>query len=231
MAGPAYVSSIAAIQDFRNALAQYAHESRQGITAMEIEVRRAFDWVAVDRAEYWRGEIRRGMEAVARAKDELHHARTYKSTGDYTPSCIDERKAVERAEQRLKRAEFKAETVKKWTRSLQHELNEYIGRIAQFNAVLEIDVSKAMAMLERVLTALNDYVVAGAPRPMADPFLATGGGASMAMPLDEHDRASPETADTEATARTDAVAPSPDATPQLHATAAEVPAVNEKARP
>jgi hypothetical protein len=173
------------------------------------------------------------MEAVARAKDELHHARTYKSTGDYTPSCIDERKAVERAEQRLKWAEFKAETVKKWTRSLQHELNEYIGRIAQFNAVLEIDVPKAMAMLERVLTALNDYVVAGAPRPMTDPFLATdGGAASMAMPLDERDKgASPETADTEATARTDAAEPSPVKTSQLHATAAEVPAVNTKARP
>ncbi len=186
MQGPAYVNSIAAVQDFRNALAQYAHESRQGITAMEIEVRRAFDWVAVDRAAYWQAEIRRSMEAVARAKDDLHNARTFKSVGDYTPSCIDERKAVERAEQRLKRAELKAEAVRKWTRSLQHEMNEYVGRVAQFTAVLEIDVPQAMALLDRVLTSLNDYVAAHVPRPMADPIAGeTSVAGSMAMPLDE----------------------------------------------
>jgi hypothetical protein len=185
MDGPAYVNSIAAVQDFRNALARYAHESRQGITAMEIEVRRAFDWIAVDRAGFWQAEIRRSMEALARAKDELHNARTFKSVGDYTPSCIDERKAVERAEQRLKRAELKAEAVRKWTRSLQHELNEYVGRIAQFTAVLEIDVPQAMALLDRVLTSLNDYVSAQVPRPMADPFAGEGAAAgTMAMPLD-----------------------------------------------
>jgi hypothetical protein len=217
MDGPAYVNSIAAIQDFRNALAQYAHESRQGITAMEIEIRRAFDWIAVDRAEFWRTEIRRSMEAVARAKNELHNARTFKSMNDHVPSCIDERKAVERAEQRLKRAEQKAEAVRKWTRSLQHELNEYVGRIAQFTAVLEIDVPQAMAVLDRVLTALADYVSSKAPRPMAEPFSATDtGGGSMAMPRDE--QASTET--TEALQSLETDRPASDNAPELDPAAA-----------
>ncbi len=184
MQGPAYVSSISAIQEFRNALVMYVADSRQGVGTLEAEIRRAFDWIAIDRAQHWRHEIRRAMDAVARAKDDLHNARTFKSIGDYTPSCVDERKALQRAEERLKIAEGKAEAVRKWTRSLQHELNEFAGRMSQFAAVLEIDLPKAMATLDRVLSSLDRYVSTTAPRPMAKQG-APDGASSMAMPLDE----------------------------------------------
>jgi hypothetical protein len=186
MQGPAYISSISAIQEFRNALVMYVADSKQGVATLETEIRRAFDWIAVDRAQHWRQEIRRATDAVARARDDLHNARTFKSVGDYTPSCVDERKAVQRAEERLKMAEGKAEVVRKWTRSLQHELNEFAGRMSQFAAVLEIDLPKAMAMLDRVLSALDRYVSTTAPRPMAEPGqVRTDGAGSMAMPLEE----------------------------------------------
>ncbi|HEV2973279.1 MAG TPA: hypothetical protein VGY55_25150 [Pirellulales bacterium] len=188
MQGPAYVNSIAAIQNFKNALVMYVAESNQGTTNLETEIRRAYDWIAVDRAQYWRNEIRRANDAVVRAKDELHHARTFKRIDDYVPSCIDERKALERAQQRLKLAEDKAEAVKKWTRALQHELNEYAGRMAQFNALLEIDLPKATASLERVLAALDDYISTKALRPMAEPRLGeVESSGSMAMPREERD--------------------------------------------
>src|SRR6059058_2317002 len=119
MPGPAYVNSISAVQEFRNALVMYVAESKQGTGTLETEIRRAFDWIAVDQAQFWRNEIRRATEAVARAKDDLHNARTFKSIGDYTPSCVDERKNLQRAEERLKLAESKAEAVRKWSRSLQ----------------------------------------------------------------------------------------------------------------
>src|SRR5438045_2499645 len=109
MDGPANVNSISAIQDFRNALVMYVADSKQGMATMDTEIRRAFDWIAVDRAGFWKNEIRRAMDALARARDELHNARTFKSIGDYTPSCVDEQKAVRRAEERLKLAEAKAE--------------------------------------------------------------------------------------------------------------------------
>jgi len=113
-------------------------KSRQGITAMEIEIRRAFDWIAVDRAEFWRKEIRRGMEAVARAKDELQkkplpaprieHERLH---------AFGHRRAEGGRAGRaaLKRADLNSEAVRKWTRSLQHELNEYIGSDCSVHAV------------------------------------------------------------------------------------------------
>jgi hypothetical protein len=188
MQGPAYVNSLAAIQDFKNALVMYVAESNQGTTNLETEIRRAYDWIAVDRAQYWRNEIRRANDAVVRAKDELHHARTFKRINDYVPSCIDERKALERAQQRLKLAEEKVEAVKKWTRALQHELNEYAGRMAQFTAALEVDLPKAMAGLERIMSALDSYLSMSAPRPAAEPRSGEAAGSgSMAMPREERD--------------------------------------------
>src|SRR5262249_47743755 len=138
----AHVSSIAAIQDFRNALVEYVAESKQGLVALDLEIRRGVDWVRVDRAQYWRGETRRAMEALARAKDDYHNARTFKTMNDHVPSCIDEKKAIERAERRLRPSEQKAEAVRKWSRALQHELNEFSGRLAQTAAVLEGDMPR-----------------------------------------------------------------------------------------
>ena len=229
MHGPAYVNSISAIQEFRNALVMYVADSKQGTGTLETEIRRAFEWIAVDRAQFWRNEIRRATDAIARAKDDLHNARTFKSIGDYTPSCVDERKALKRAEERLKLAEAKAETVTKWTRSLQHELNEYAGRIAQFNAVLEIDLPKAMAALDRVLSALDDYVSTTAPRPMAEPRSGQEPGAgSMAMPLEERQKDDTERSD--AQPATEAAALDANRSSEVDSAAAFQAAAAEEAR-
>jgi hypothetical protein len=226
MHGPAYVNSISAIQDFRNALVMYVAESKQGTGTLETEIRRAFEWIAVDRAQFWRSEIRRSTDAVARAKDDLHNARTFKSIGDYTPSCVDERKTLKRAEDRLKLAEAKAETVAKWTRSLQHELNEYAGRIAQFNAVMEIDLPKAMAALERVLSVLDDYISTTAPKPMTEPRSGQQAGAgSMAMPLNEQQKETTERSD--ALPATDAAALDANRSSEVDSAAAPLAAAQE----
>ncbi len=163
----AHVHSLAALQDFRGALASYVAESKKGVIGLEVEIRRAYDYIAVDRAQFWRSEIRRAMEAVARARDDLHNARTFKGMDGYTPSCIDEQKALQRAQDRLKLAEQKAEAVKKWTRAVQHELNEYIGRMSQFAALLDGDLPKAMASMDRILAALDTYFSTIAPRAMS----------------------------------------------------------------
>jgi hypothetical protein len=199
MSQGAQVGSVAAIEAFQAALATYIDESKQALTMIDLEIRRAVDWVRVDRAEHWKHEIRRSGEAVNRAKDELHRCISFKSMENYTPSCVDERKALQRAQERLRNAEMKAEAVRKWTRAMQHELNEYAGRIVQFNAALEGDIPKALATLGRILDTLDRYVHTTAPRPMAEAAIARPGAlnepeaatsdASMAQPVDEIDPA------------------------------------------
>ncbi len=185
----AHVQSVPALVDFLNALTIYVAESKQGLMAMNMEIRRAVDWVAVDRAQYWKGEIRRAMDAVARAKDDLHNARIFKRMDDYVPSCIDEKKALQRAQQRLETAERKAEAVQRWGRAIQHELNEFTGRMAQFSMMLDADLPKAVASLERVLDALDRYTSMSGPGTMSAKHVERleTESQSMAMPVEEKD--------------------------------------------
>ena len=171
----AQVGSVAAIEAFKASLANYIDESKQALTMIDLEIRRAVDWVRIDRAEFWKHEIRRAGDAVNRAKDDLHRCISFKSMENYTPSCVDERKALQRAQERLKHAEQKAENVRRWTRAMQHELNEYSGRIVQFNAALEGDIPKALNVLSRILDHLDRYVHTSAPRPMAESAIARPG--------------------------------------------------------
>ncbi|HEX3997118.1 MAG TPA: hypothetical protein VHX65_01040 [Pirellulales bacterium] len=191
----AQVGSVAAIEAFQVALANYIEESKQALVMIDLEIRRAVDWVRIDRAEHWKHEIRRAGDAVNRAKDDLHRCISFKSMDNYTPSCVDERKNLQRAQERLKNAEQKAEAVRRWTRAMQHELNEYAGRIVQFNAALEGDIPKSMLTLKRILDTLDRYVHTTAPRPMSESAMVRPGAlnqpddandsASMAQPLDE----------------------------------------------
>ena len=191
----AHVGSIATIGDFQASLANFADSSRQALITLDLEIRRAVDWVRVDRAQHWANEIRRGYEAVARAKDELHRCLTFKGTEHFTPSCIDEKKGLQKAQERLRYAEEKAEAVKRWSRALQHELNEYMGRLTQFHAVLDGDVPDALALLGRMQQILERYLTTTTPTAMnpealerTDSIISSPGGeavASMARPLEE----------------------------------------------
>jgi len=206
----AQVGSVAAIEAFQAALAKYIDESKQALVMIDLEIRRAVDWVRIDRAEHWKHEIRRAGDAVNRAKDDLHKCLSFKSMDNYTPSCVDERKALQRAQERLKLAEQKAEAVRRWTRALSHELNEYSGRIVQFNAALDGDIPKSLAVLSRILDTLDRYVSTTAPRAMSESSIARPGAlndpnaapaveaaGSMARPLDEIEKPAAETAPSE----------------------------------
>ncbi len=162
----AHVGSISAIGDFQASLAGFADSARQALITLDLEIRRGVDWIRVDRAQHWAHEIRRGYEAVARAKDELHRCLTFKGTEHFTPSCIDEKKALQKAQERLRHAEEKAEAVKRWTRALQHELNEYTGRLTQFHAVLDGDVPDGLALLGRMQQILERYLTTTTPTAM-----------------------------------------------------------------
>ena len=168
----AHVGSITVLDEFHAALAKFAHDAKQALITLDLEIRRAVDWIRIDRAQHWANEVRRSYEAVARAKDDLHRCITFKSTEHFTPSCIDEKKALQRAQERLRTAEEKVEAVKRWSRQLQHELNEYIGRLTQFHAVLDGDVPDAMALLGRMQQSLERYVTTTAPGGMSPDSLA-----------------------------------------------------------
>jgi DNA-binding protein YbaB len=163
MSEQADVKSIETLALVKVALAAFAHESGQALAEVELQGQRAVDWITVDQAAYWKAETRRAADLVNKAMKDLEHCRTFKKVGDNQPSCVEEKKALDRAKQKLARAEAKAEAVRRWTPVVQQQFRETCVRLVRFREVIDVDCPKAMAQLDRMLKALDAYRSTAAP--------------------------------------------------------------------
>jgi hypothetical protein len=180
----ANVKAVSAISEFRSALCTFIVEARQALAAMELEARRAVEYITDDQAQVWAGEVRRGRENVQQCKLEIHNTRTFKRIADYTPSCIDEKKALAKAERRLQVAELKVEAVRHWGRMAEQAFREFQARLAQFVGMLDGELPKGVAALERMMASLDRYFAVEAPRALREAEAAME-AQSRAMPVPE----------------------------------------------
>jgi len=199
MSQQADVKSIETLAFVRSAFAAFAHETGQALSEIEIQGQRAVEWICVDRAAHWKAEIRRMNDVVNKAIKDLEHCRTFKKVGDNTPSCIEEKKALEKARQKLAWAEQKAEAVRRWTPVVQQQFRETCVRLVRFRDVIDVDCPRAMAQLEKMLRALEAYQQVSSPTTDGDDGGA-GGGQNMTRQLDEQPRAAATGQATAATA-------------------------------
>src|SRR5262245_15708731 len=181
----ARITDVTALADFRAALAEFALAASQSLTDIQLELRRGLDWITGDRGVHWQSEARRSADLVARAKDELVHSRTYKKVGDYTPSCIEEKKAVEMAKRRLEHAEQKVQAVRHWTLAARRAVDEFQGPVQQLMGMIDGDIPRAIALLERMSVALEQYSTVAAPTAAAWEQLTGESTQSMAQPAEE----------------------------------------------
>jgi hypothetical protein len=202
MSTQAEVKSIDTLAFVKTALVAFGHETGQSLAEVEMQAQRIVDWICLDQAAYWKTEVRKAADGVNQAIKDLQHCRTYKKVGNNEPSCIEEKKALEKAKKKLARAEEKAEAVRRWTPVVRQQFQETGVRLTRFREVIDVDCPKAVARLERMLVALDHYAHSSAPSN-------TGGGAgdtkhaSVARPADEPATAGPQAAPAPA----DAVAP------------------------
>ena len=188
----ARVTDVAALDQFRVALAEFNVAVRRALIDIDLEVRRALDWITNDRGPHWQNEVRRGFDNVARMKDELAHSRTYKKVGDHAPSCEQEKRAVEMAKMRLAHAEGKVQAVKRWSIAARRAVEEFQGPVQQLMGLLDSDIPKAIVLLERMSAALERYRSINAPTAVKWEDLVGGKGAgSMAQPVEEVPESTP----------------------------------------
>ncbi len=184
MTDQADVKSIDTLAFVKTAFAAFAHETGQALSEVEIQGQRAVEWITVDQAAFWKAETRRMADLVNKAIKDLEHCRTFKKVGDNQPSCIEEKKALEKAKQRLARAEEKAEAVRRWTPVVQQQFREACVRLVRFREVIDVDCPKAMAELERMLRSLDAYRNVSAVRGTTDAG-GTTSGQTVTRQLDE----------------------------------------------
>ena len=177
----AKVTSIDAVEKQVAALETFKEETTAALDSLELEVRRALDWILHDRKDFWQHEVRRGWERVAEARAELERKMTYHSMGDYQPACRDEKLALEKARRRLRAAEEKVEVVGHWARTIEQEVTEFRGAANQFAGWLQADLPQALAHLKHLAGALESYMAVKLPPESAAPKAASphpteGGG-------------------------------------------------------
>jgi len=158
MARSAKVTSIDALQTFAGALRRFGHVASSALEELELELQRAVDWIQEDRKSYWKHELHRGWEQVAEARVNLQRAQTIRRMVDREPSCVDERRALEKARRRARIAEEKVERARHWSRMVERAVNEYRGSAGKLAGWLETDLPQGLALLGRMSEALESYV-------------------------------------------------------------------------
>jgi len=186
MSTQADIKSIDTLSLVKLALISYAHASSQALADIEIEGQRGIDWITVDRAAYWKAEMRRAADGVNQAIKDLEHCRAYKKVGDNAPSCAEEKKNLEKARKRLQKTEEKLELVKRWTPVVLQQYRETCVRLVRFREVIDVDCPRAIARIEQMLTALENYQTVASPRGTSTSG-DSGTQTSVARQTDAHD--------------------------------------------
>jgi hypothetical protein len=153
---PANVRSLETIETVRAALVSFREELEQALAMIDLEMRRVLDWLEHDRPGYWRRAVRIANDDVTQARAALHRCLMY-PINDERPSCYEERAELKKAEVRLAYCDEKSERLRHWVREVRHEMFEYEGRISQMVELVEFDVPRAVAILDRLLTRLEEY--------------------------------------------------------------------------
>ncbi len=156
MSGPAKVTSIDAVKHFLVAVKGFDHGARDALTQLILEARRAVDWMEVDRARYWPGQVRKASHELGEARVNLERCEMSITPGE-RKACYEEKKAFEKAKQRLRTAQEKVKVVQRWKRKVRQEAEEFEVQMSRMNGLLDSEVPRAVASLERMIRALDRY--------------------------------------------------------------------------
>ena len=155
----ANVTSLDVLRRLRSALIVFAEECNETMVGIDMELRRGLQWLLDEQPKYWKHEERRWHDRVLEARQELSRARGMAMKGE-NPSCSEQKKAIEQAVAQLRHAEEKSKITKHWGRVIDHDAQEWQGRANQFTNTLEGELPKALALLDRAITALEGYLSA-----------------------------------------------------------------------
>jgi hypothetical protein len=164
--GQARLTRIDAVREMAAALDAFRSEAMAAIEGLDMEVRRALEWIQHDRHDHWNHEVRRGWDRITETRIQLQQAKTARRVGEHEPACADEKKALARAKQRLEVAQERVEAVRHCAREIERAVDDYRGARTPLSAWLDSEASKALAALRRMAENLEDYLAVH----------ATGGG-------------------------------------------------------
>lgn len=184
MADGADVRSIDAVRDWHAALAEYGDGLAEALAGVELEIRRAYDWLE-EQLGRWQRSIRECEEEVTRAKAELAQ-RKFPGFDGREPDCSVQEKALRLARAKLEHAEDQVVKCRQWIGRLPKAIDElYVGASRRLANFIEAELPKGLADLGRRVAALESYAglrIDYAPAPAASSVVAATGAGSPPSP-------------------------------------------------
>jgi hypothetical protein len=170
MSKGANVRSVDAIRDFKLALINFAEDAQNALGSVEMEIRQIRNWLVRDQLSYWQSQIKRGQERVSMTRTELHRRQLMK-TGSDAISDTEQKEALREAQRKLREAEEKVITIKKWIPIFEHALSEYHSQSQPLGDRLSGSFAATLNLLDRMLAALDSYLAMAPPSAPAAPRL------------------------------------------------------------
>lgn len=157
MSDSAHVASFEAVARFTAALRQFHEEASNVLLGLDQQIGRALHWLDHEQPAYWRQQIRKEYDEVARTRTAWENCMMRVVAGD-RPSCIEEERAHRAAKRKLEAALAKPDEIRRWAIKVHQEVDEYRGRIGRLRHALESTVPKTIALLERTQGSLLSYI-------------------------------------------------------------------------
>lgn len=157
MSESANISSVEAVTRFLAVLRDRKTRAENILSAHQQEMHRVIDWLEQELPFLWKQELRRRYDRVAMTRTEYENCKLRAMSGE-RPSCYEEKKAYDLAKQRLREAEEKIDVVQRWRIKFTQQAEESRGRLGKFQHVLEHDLEKTIALIERMVQSLEAYM-------------------------------------------------------------------------
>lgn len=161
MSGAANLKTLDALRDAHVAVAGFADASRDALDSLAGEIRRATDWLA-EQTQFWKGQLRPCQDEVVRAKSLLVQRQTVFGN-NRVPDTTEQEEALAVAQRRLAHVEEKLDTCRRWVTVWDRACDEYAGPAQRLGDLVEAEMPKALAFLERLQASVAAYLETASP--------------------------------------------------------------------
>ncbi|MBN2129001.1 MAG: hypothetical protein JW741_05865 [Sedimentisphaerales bacterium] len=164
MSQEAQISSIATLKHLRACLTRFSETAAGALEETSSDIQRTVHWLRESQYGYWKNQTQKRQEQFAQAKLALTRKEIFdRQIAGNPASCVDERKALKRAERRLQEAQQKWRQVKIWVRQIEREMSDYKGAVQGLVSDVEVRIPNARARLDRMIDSLEAYVALAPP--------------------------------------------------------------------
>lgn len=165
----ARVSSVAQLRELRASLAKFSATAAAALDEVATDIQRTLVWLTDDRKRYWKTQVRLCTEKFVQAKSVLNRKQIFdRALAGATTSCIDEKKALKLAGDRLAEAQRKLARTHSWIQRIEKDLSDYKAAVAGLTSAIDSDIPNARAALDKMIDSLEAYVSLAPPETPAE---------------------------------------------------------------